>query len=243
MSLFRRIKYYSLRPCTLIEDAERWLAYRTYDKYHVVATNLEPGYYDKPETFLHVVFSLLEDFVECECASYTAHLHKDKLSFIQKLELKVPLTISRMFFPDFKCRELGLLHIQERRKLEASNFDVGGDSETSAKYREEHIKFWTEVEDLYRWWKDVYSKYEETLPWKTYYDFHKKIRKSYGGVHKFVRLNDGSNCSTMKFLGDDNEEKEYNAILSAVWAEEERQEKETEDNLIRLVKIRRSLWT
>jgi hypothetical protein len=35
-------------------------------QYHIVRTNLEPGYYDKDEIMLHAVFTLIQQFVEEE---------------------------------------------------------------------------------------------------------------------------------------------------------------------------------
>lgn len=51
---------------SLFRSIERWVAYRTYDKYHIVRTNLKPGYYDKDIILLHACFSLLKDYVEKE---------------------------------------------------------------------------------------------------------------------------------------------------------------------------------
>jgi hypothetical protein len=45
-----------------------WFRYRTYDKYHIVNTGMEPGYADVTERMLHVNFNMLKDFVEIEKA-------------------------------------------------------------------------------------------------------------------------------------------------------------------------------
>ncbi len=49
-------------------DLYWWVRHRTFDKYHVVDTGLEPGYYDKDMLMFHAMFQLLVDFVEEECA-------------------------------------------------------------------------------------------------------------------------------------------------------------------------------
>ncbi len=45
-----------------------WIRYRTYNRYHVVKTGMEPGYVDVTERMLHVNFNMLKDFVEIEKA-------------------------------------------------------------------------------------------------------------------------------------------------------------------------------
>ena len=49
-----------------IKDKYWWLRWRTCDKYHVVNTGLEPGYYDKDFQMQCAMMSLLEDYVEKE---------------------------------------------------------------------------------------------------------------------------------------------------------------------------------
>jgi hypothetical protein len=47
-------------------DAKYWVAYRTWDRYHIVDTGLEPRYYDIDEVMFHACFALLGRFVELE---------------------------------------------------------------------------------------------------------------------------------------------------------------------------------
>lgn len=49
-----------------IKTLERWIAYRTYDRYNVVKTELRPGYYEKDEILLYSSFAILRRFVEIE---------------------------------------------------------------------------------------------------------------------------------------------------------------------------------
>jgi hypothetical protein len=65
-----------MRPLRLIE---RWIAYRTYEKYHIVKTDLKPDYYDKDIIMLHCCFSLLKDYVEKELHSISGNLTLDKM--------------------------------------------------------------------------------------------------------------------------------------------------------------------
>jgi hypothetical protein len=52
-----------------IKNIERWIAYRTYDKYHIVKTGLKPGYRDITWRLPCAMFTLIEEFVEYESAS------------------------------------------------------------------------------------------------------------------------------------------------------------------------------
>jgi hypothetical protein len=49
-----------------VKDTYYWVRHRTVDKYHVVRTGLEPGYYDKDTQMIHACFNLLVEFVDRE---------------------------------------------------------------------------------------------------------------------------------------------------------------------------------
>ena len=52
-----------------ISDVKYWFYYRFHPKhkYHIIKTNLKPGYYDTDHRLLHGCMSLLCEFVEVEC--------------------------------------------------------------------------------------------------------------------------------------------------------------------------------
>lgn len=58
--------YWGKRLKYRLDNLKWWFLHRTVDKYHVVDTGLEPGYYDVPERMLHACFQLLVDYVEKE---------------------------------------------------------------------------------------------------------------------------------------------------------------------------------
>jgi hypothetical protein len=49
-----------------IDSIYYWIRYRTFDKYHVVKTDLKPGYCDIDERMFRACFALLGQFVELE---------------------------------------------------------------------------------------------------------------------------------------------------------------------------------
>jgi len=52
-----------------IHRARNWIRFRTYDRYHLVDTGLEPNYYDPDHRMLHANFQILVDYVEIELAA------------------------------------------------------------------------------------------------------------------------------------------------------------------------------
>jgi hypothetical protein len=49
-----------------IDDAWNWIRYRTWDRYHVVVTDMRPGYSDVDEIMFRACFALLRKYVEIE---------------------------------------------------------------------------------------------------------------------------------------------------------------------------------
>ena len=49
-----------------IDDMIYWISYRTWDRYHIVRTDMRPGYSDVEEIMFRSCFALLRRFVEIE---------------------------------------------------------------------------------------------------------------------------------------------------------------------------------
>lgn len=58
--------YFSVYIKRPIKDLYWYIRHRTFDRYHVIKTNLEPGYYDVDTLMLESCFKLLERFVDEE---------------------------------------------------------------------------------------------------------------------------------------------------------------------------------
>lgn len=50
----------------IIDSVYYWIRWRTFDRYHIVKTDLDPGYYDVDEIMFRACFALLGRFVEEE---------------------------------------------------------------------------------------------------------------------------------------------------------------------------------
>lgn len=85
-------------------DFERWLAYRTYEKYHVV--KMDPRitgyrYMDVDDRMFHAMFALLGEYVEIELGPVTVELsrseHHDEMEYQARCEQDGdPFSISEM---------------------------------------------------------------------------------------------------------------------------------------------------
>ena len=223
----------------MLSDIERFIAYRTYDKYHIVNTGLEPSYYDISERLLHANFSLLKDFVECELAGLQLAFGNDKkkipISF--KIRRKMPALIERLFLPEFRSSSLGIDYINAQIKMYSKPIKY-----TSKDWRNSHLRVWNEVFLLYFWWDFRLNQRKEPEELSGLHKLSEKIREKYGKVYEFKKV-EGSTSSEMIFVGDKKERKQYDLLIRKSWKIEGEQRKEDEDMLVRLVKIREYLWT
>lgn len=130
----------STPPFSWLRKAKFWLAYRTWDKYHVMkATSLKPGYCDKDTLLLHASFDLLVKFVEEECAwmSYCcSDIHKSEKPWYYPAQLWV----------DKNGQRLGIAHL---------NWECSLVNELGCQTQAKAAK---ELKALYFWWKEYLKK-------------------------------------------------------------------------------------
>lgn len=186
-----------------VKNAERWIAFRTYDKYHVLKTDLKPGYYDIDTRILHSNFSLLVDFVEIEKASL-------QYFFASYEEAKNKSRVSFNKLTKEQKKELGLQYL---------NWEIENDQEFFPKQQKVSAK---EIKNLYLWWTEVrpsridpYDKYEEELD---------KMSSPLGTM-------------------SEKDKKKLINLYKKIGKLEEQYEKEDDAMLIRLMNVRRNLWT
>jgi hypothetical protein len=91
-----------------------------------------------------------------------------------------------------------------------------------------------EILILYTWWKDVYLTREDEWAETGFRDFWTKMDAKYG---------DGWLGLGTKGKLTKQEKAEYDRLSDAVHKMEEDRAQEEEDMMVRLVKVRRSLWT
>lgn len=227
-----------------VERAKDWIFYRTIRDYRKIkAHSLKPGYYDKDSLMLHCMFDLLADLIEIEKALRQNWDEEKKQSFWHKIKYK---------FTEFRNRELGLKHLDWEISLADPN------SPDFDKQLYEHESFTTkwktfeefkaspdfkttqsfmalEQKALYLWWKDIRPKRIDSHDIKgelgfSWSDYCEMMRKKYPDDFFFEEKTD-------------EEAKISSSALKISRKTEEKYDKEDEEMLIRLVKIRQSFWT
>lgn len=190
--------------------------------------DIKPGQWqDVGYRFLPCLFNELRNYVEIELAWW--HIAwGDKH---EKKKYNAPFWSTGWFrWRSWRCPQAGLDNLEWQRNLVWKEDEVGENSQDIGKPTYQAIKA-QEILELYKWWTEVYPNRQDphdASGWSAYCD---KVRESSGG-----RLFSERNVS--KEL-----KKEGNKALKLCKKIEEQYEKEDEVMLIRLIKIRNSLWT
>lgn len=200
-------------------DVRYWIRYRVFDKYHVIPTGLEPGYHDSDERIMHGMFQLLVDFVEIEKAWMHVVWSDDNCQKFQ-----VPW-YSRGFFriKNWRSREAGLAYLDWECTLGNPLLPEFERCESQAATAYETI-------ELYKWWTEVRPNRPDPHDASGWGEYYRKREES--GRSMFDTRNETA-----------EDDQESRRILDLTRKIEEEQHKEDEEMLVRLVKIRRSLWT
>lgn len=193
-----------------------WIRYRIFDRYHVINTGLRPGYHEADERMMNGMFSLLVDFVEVESA--WMHVVFDEK---EKRRRKVPWwNLGWTRFKSFRDPEAGLAHLKWEMTLDGEHL---APSERNP-YQAERAR---EVWELYHWWKSIRPRRpdpDDVAGWSEYC----------------------SNKTLTDLFGNNVSKEDQQArskIIEDVRNIEDAYDAEDDQMLIRLAKIRRSLWT
>ncbi len=188
-------------------------------------SDIKPGkWYDYGNRFLPCLFNELVNFVEIELAS-----HEYRFSNAEtRKKYKQDPWYARHFLRTWRCPEAGLAHLAWQRELvitEDENYEpngVVGEKTYQAKVADEILA-------LYTWWTVTYknrlSAYEAS------------------GWHSVCEKNRELSDGKLKFTSHPSIKDEHDAALESLTKIEEQYKQEEEEMLIRLIKIRESLWT
>lgn len=201
------------------KDLRCWIRYRTFDKYYVIPTGLEPGYYDADTRLLHGMFQLLVDFVEIEKAWMHVVWSDDR-----RKEFRVPWYSQGWFrFKNWKCKEAGLAYLNWECTLNSPNLLEEERCESQAQTAYEII-------DLYKWWTEIRPNRpdpHDASGWTEYCEKRRESGRSFLDT-RYESLEDENECRRLLDLTHKIEEEQY---------------AEDTQMLTRLITIRRSLWT
>jgi len=202
-------------------NTRQWIRHHFFDKYHIINTGLTPGYYDSDTRMLHGMFNLLVDFIEVEKAWMHVVFDKDARG-----KYKYPFwSIGWSRFKSFRNPEAGLAHLAWEISLDDPSLDEYSSSPAQAECAREQLA-------LYTWWKNVYPNRPDPYDASGWTDYCEKTRTKEG----------------KGFLWDIEDrtpegEAESRAALDKLREIEQAYEDENEQYLIRLVRIRKHLWT
>jgi hypothetical protein len=199
------------------KNVQNWVRHRTYDRYHVIKTELEPAYHEVERRLLYANFSLLKDFVEVELA-WSNYCWKDDS---EKKELTERYWLYKYIpFGHYKFREPGiaLKHLEWAMTLDDPALPPHERNVEQAHNARE-------ICALYKWWTvDRPARVE--VP--------------------FSPLPKSDDDDDYIFGNIDRTTPEFKAYSDSVDARNEQYEdwyEEDNQMLHRLIKIRRGLWT
>lgn len=185
---------------------ERWIAYRTYDRYHVVRCDgLDPSYHELEDRLLHSAFGLLREFVEHQCAA--ANFSAD---------FTVPSRASGIHYLDWAS--------------EQKHDEYYGDEYTGKPTPQALDAIETKI--LYLWWVD--ERPNRPDPWEV---------SGYQSCDCpwFEPIYDQPGIAG-RYVSCEHAEEKRKAYKVVDELEEKYHSQDTE-MLVRLAKLRRSLWT
>lgn len=204
------------------QNTRCWIRYRIFDRYHVINTGLTPQYYDCDTRMLHGMFNMLIDFVEIEKAWMYVVFDKPE----QRKRNHPWWSKGWTRFKSFRDPDAGLAHLDWESSLD--------DPKLSKYERADHQAIVArEIKFIYNWWKNIRPNRPDPMDASGWSAICNEKRKN------------GS--SVWEFLDHEDETEEYkersNNALNKLREIETSYEKEDEEMLHRLIKIRKHLWT
>ena len=216
------VQNFVMWPFDQIKTACRFWNNVIVEKMHTLQTGLPYGYHEVDERMLHGMFNTLVVFVEQEKAWMEYIWNHDKY------DLPWYKTVSPFHnFFKFRYPDLGLTYLKWESQLKVDeSWGVNSDQEGYGELTEQAIKA-IEIMELYHWWKVIRPARVDLMEASGWSAYCAKKREESESLFEVL---DDDGTDVKEILDETNRiEAEY--------------EQEDEDMLIRLVKIRRGLWT
>jgi hypothetical protein len=197
--------------------------------------DIKPGEWrDVGNRFLPCLFNELVDFVEVELAWWhIAWAEKD-----EKRKYDAPFWATGWFrWRTWRCPQAGLDNLEWQRSLTWSANELGDDNPSVGKRTQQAINA-DEILALYKWWKEVYPNRpdpHDASGWSEYCERKRILAKEKGMSGFSGMFSDRHETKELKKFGA--------RALKLITQIEAKYEKEDEQMMIRLIKIRNSLWT
>jgi hypothetical protein len=190
--------------------------------------DIRPGtWHDVGGRFLPCLFNELQDFVEIELAWW--HLvWADKED---RKKYNAPWwNFGWWNLHRWRCPQAGLDNLEWQRNLRWKEDEVGSDSPSVGQLTHQAIKA-QEILDLYKWWTEVYRNRPEPMEASGWSAYCEAARLANGGKLSFS----ADKTPELKKMSN-----KAHKLLRKI---EEAYEKEDEQMMIRLIKVRHGLWT
>jgi hypothetical protein len=190
--------------------------------------DIKPGTWcDVGNRFLPCLFNELQDFVEVELAWW----HIAWSDPAEKEKYKAPFWATGWFrWRTWRCPQAGLDNLEWQRQLRWKEDEVGPDSKNLGKLTPQAVKA-QEILDLYTWWTQTYRNRPDPHDASGWSAYCEASRLANGGKLAFG----GDKTPELKKMSD-----KAHKLLRKI---EAAYEKEDEEMMIRLIKVRHGLWT
>jgi hypothetical protein len=201
-------------------DNLRYYIVNRCDHSHRLDSKLAKGkYYEFEEIMLHSMFDSYIDFIEIETAN--SHISWGDKELRAKYNLPLWRRIRWLRWgSSFRCPQAAIDHLQWEMNLEEPT-------------HQKQAAF--EKMELYTWWKDIRPTREDSWEASGFGQFWKDMDKKYGGK-SWLGLGGKSLLTPAEKRTYDKFQKEKDD-LEQEWEDQDSQ------MMIRLVKLRKSLWT
>lgn len=221
-------------PIDVLNDIRYWGYNRFISKPHVLNTKLKKGQYHEVDTrILHGLFETFVDFIEVEKAWMGVVFDSEaRTKFQLPWYKRVPRWLR---WKEWRCPAAGIQHLQWEMSLvvdyewlpeeERASQPSCGEPTTQA------ISARTQYE-LYNWWKTVRPSRPDPMDAGGWSDYCAKMDAKHGeGVMSWMDDR------------DDEDTNESRRCLDKTHEIEEVYDQEDEEMLVRLIRIRKGLWT
>ena len=217
-------------PGDKIHSLVYWINRRFIDKSHIIQTGLKKGaWHEVEEKLLHGMFEELVTFVETQKASMSWHEENTRFARV-KNDHFVPWTEKNWFtrnLTDWRSEHYGVQHLLWEITLVVNKDWTGDESEWGKPTRQAIDAL--EILELYVWWKYI-----------------RPMRKDpYDESGWTAVCAERRNSKSLFDMRDEDEDHKAltNKALDRLQELEQQYDNEDTDMMVRLVKVRKSLWT
>ena len=215
-------------PIRKIYDVKYYINNRFITKTHALTAHrrdIKPGtWQDVGNRFLPCLFNELQDFVEVELA--WSHVAWDPVA---RKEFQAPFYATGWFrWRTWRCPQAGLDNLDWRRSLRWTENELGPDH-SDIGTRTPQALHAEEILALYKWWTEIYRNRPDPMDASGWTDYCARTRNGDGDF-----LFQPTDEATMK---------QRDRAIDLCNEIEQQYEQEDEEMLIRLIRIRNSLWT